>query len=289
MNLKKNVKKIQYLQKENIDKIINEIDFNIFDFDDFISRHKFQCNVFIFFKEAINSENFVISNLKKYFQFKKEYLDINKEKMKKEIFDIAKLDKNTPYFLIFKKTKPEFLFSLYDGYNENIFIFLLNNEDRKNMLYFNPDKLIKKINIETSLKKIINKEINNYQSSYFEEQKLMPTNLGNKLINDLKIIFKLKRPLNIECITNKIIFNIPEENEKELFKYFDNILDKLKIKNMNYYPEIKTNFTLNLGELKKNILSRHFYNVFLHKIGSHFSKKVKEELLNNISKNYEII
>jgi len=275
--------------EESIDKIINEIDFNIFDFDNFISKHKFQCNAFIFFKEAINSENIIISNLKKFFQFKKEYLDINKEKMKKEIFDIAKKDKDTPYFLIFEKTIPQLLLSLICDYNENIFIFLLNNEEGENAICFNPDKLINKINIETSFRNIINQEINNYQSSYLEDQRLMPSNLGNKLINDLKIIFKLKRPLNIESITNKIIFDIPEENEKKLFKYFDNLSDKLRIKNMNYYPEIKTNFTANLAELKKNILPRHFYNIFFHKIGNHFSNKVKEELLNNISKNYKII
>ena len=43
--------------KESIDKILDEIDYNIFDFDNFISKHKFQCNAFIFFKEDESSKN----------------------------------------------------------------------------------------------------------------------------------------------------------------------------------------------------------------------------------------
>jgi len=155
------------------------------------------------------------------------------------------------------------------------------------VIYFKFDKLINKINIETYLKRIINQEINNYQSSYFEEQRLMPSNLENKLTNDLNKIFKIDGLLNIEGITNEIEFDIPESNEKELLKYFDRISEILKIGKIKNYLEIKTNFIKNFGELKANILSRYFYNEFLHKIGNHFAKKLKEGLINELS-NYKL-
>jgi len=273
-------------KKESIDNIFEEVNFDIFDFDDFISKHKFQCNAFIFFKNEKNLENIIFSKLKKYFQFKIEYLEKDKEKVEKKIFENVELDKDTSYFLIFKEEVPQFIWFFAIGYKQTVFIFLLNNEDGENVIFFDSDLLINKINIETSLKRMINQEIN--QSSYFEEQKLMPTNLGNKLINDLNIIFKIKSPLNIEGIVNKIKFDIPEPNEKELLQYFDRISEILKIGKMKNYLEIKTNFIKNFGELKVNILSRHFYNEFLYKIGNHFAKKLKEGLTNEIS-NYKIV
>jgi len=271
-------------KKESLNNIFDKINFDIFDFDHFISKHKFQCNAFIFFKDEKNFENIVISKLKKFFQFNIEYFEENFENVEKKVFEIGELDKDTPYFLIFKEEVPLFIWFLANNYNGTSFIFLLSNKDGKNVIYFKRDKLINKINIETSLKRIINKEINSFQSSYFKEQRLMPTNLENKLTNDLNKIFKINSPLNIEGITNEIEFDIPESNEKELLKYFDRISKILKIDEMKNYPEIKTNFIKNFGELKVNILSRHFYNIFLHKIGNHFAKKLKEGLINELLK-----
>jgi len=276
--------------KESIDNIFDEINFDIFDFDYFISRHKFQCNAFIFFKEENNSENIVISKLQKYFQFNKENSELNIKLVEKKIFDFQKIDKDTPYFLIFKNEVPNFIWFLAMRAKKPIFIFLLGNKGDKgeeNVIYFTSDDLINKINIETSLKRIINQEISSYQSSYFEEQRLMPTNLGKKLTNDLNIIFKINGNLNIEGIIHKIKFEIPETNENKLLNYFDKISKILTIEKMNNYPEIKINFIKNFGELKVNILSRHFYNVFLHKIGNHFAKKLKEGLNKEIS-NYKL-
>ena len=107
------------------------------------------------------------------------------------IFKFAALDKDTPYFLIFEKDAPiEIIPLLIDHANRNVFLFQLGNE--KTRILFMPDSLIKKLNIGTKFKNIISQDMNYYQSSYFEEQRLMPINLENKLINDLNIIFNIK-------------------------------------------------------------------------------------------------
>ena len=272
----KNCEKNIVFNKDSIDNILDEIDFNIFDFDNFILKHKFQCNMFICFEEDENSENIVISNLGNYFNFKTEYPGNNKEKME-IIFKFAKIDKDTPYFLIFEKNIPIKVISLLtEDTNKNIFIFEIKNEESR--IGFNPDNLLQKLNIETKFKNIINQDINYYQSSYFEEQRLMPFNLGNKLINDLNIIFNLREKLNIKGIINKIKFDIPEENENKLLNYLDEISANLKINNKENYLEIKNIFKKNFDELKKNILSRHFYDIFLQKIRKHFQKKMEEKL-----------
>jgi hypothetical protein len=278
----KNCEKNLVFSKDSIDNILDEVDFNIFDFDNFISKHKFQCNTFIFFKEDENFENIVISNLENYFNFNTQHLENNNEKMNM-IFKSAELDKDTPFFLIFEKDFPsEILPLLMYNPNRNIFIFQLKNEESR--VGFIPDVLLKKLNIETKFKNIINQDINYYQSSYFEEERLMPTNLENKLINDLNIIFNIREKLNIKGIINKIKFDIPEENENELLNYLDEITDNLKIKNIENYLEIKKIFKKNFDELKKNILSRHFYDIFLQKIRKHFQKKMEERLFDAIER-----
>ena len=110
---------------------------------------------------------------------------------------------------------------------------------------------------------------------------LMPTNLENKLTKDLNVIFKINGILNLQDIVKEIEFDIPEENEKELIEYFNEILDKLEIKKKDC-SEIEKVFKTNLEKLKKNILSRHFYNLFIYKIGKHFIKKCEEELMKSI-------
>ena len=260
-------------RNESIDKIFDKIDFNIFNVDNFISKHKFQCNVFVFFQDDKNYENIVISILKKYFIFNTQHSD---EKKLKKIIEFAKLDKDTPYFLIFKDRFPwEMLISLLFGVL-NVFLFRENNEKKVKPLFL-PENLIKQLSIENRLRDIINQEIINYQSSYYEEQRLMPTNLENKLINDLNIIFNVKENLNIKGIVNEIKFDIPEEKENELLQYFDTISNKLEIKSIEK-NEIKNIFKTNLDELKKNILSRHFYNILLQRVGGHVKKKIEEDL-----------
>ena len=109
----------------------------------------------------------------------------------------------------------------------------------------------------------------------------MPTNLADKLSKDLKVIFKIKKDLNLQEIIKEINFAIPVNSENELINYFDEISKKLDIKN-EYISEIKEVFKTNLDKLKKNILSRHFYNIFIYKIGKHFRKKFEDELKKNL-------
>ena len=166
---------------------------------------------------------------------------------------------------------------------KNIFIFSINNEKYNKRIYFNAGDFIKEINIESRIKDKLQEEIKRNQLLFSEEIMLMPINLENKLTKDLNVIFKINGILNLQDIVKEIEFDIPEENEKELIEYFNEILDKLEIKKIKIdCLEIEKVFKTNLEKLKKNILSRHFYNLFIYKIGQHFIKKFKEELMKSI-------
>ena len=276
--------------KKSIDKIFDKIDFNIFDFDCFISQIKLECKTYIFSQKEdkklspmMESEDIIISNFKKYFKFYTKHSQLS-EIILNQIFKFIEQDKHTIYFLIFDGYLPDYLITVYSQYRmKNIFIFSINNEKYNKRIYFNAGDFIKEINIESRIKDKLQEEIKRNQLLFSEEIMLMPINLENKLTKDLNVIFKINGILNLQDIVKEIEFDIPEENEKELIEYFNEILDKLEIKKIKIdCLEIEKVFKTNLEKLKKNILSRHFYNLFIYKIGQHFIKKFKEELMKSI-------
>ena len=268
--------------KKIIDNIFDKFDFNIFDFDSFISQIKIECKTYIFGKiNDKESKDIIISIFKKFFKFYTKYSQSNREILRK-IFEFSKQDKHTIYFLIFYGNFPDYFVSLLSHYkNENIFTFQINNEKNNEIIKFFPDDLIKQINIESKIKDKLQEEIKRNQPLFSKEKMLMPNDLEYKLTQDLNMIFKINGILNLKEILNEIKFDIPEKSKKELIEYLYKISDKLEIKKIDLL-EIEKVFKTNLDKLIKNILSRHFYDIFIYKIGKHFKKKFEEELMKSI-------
>ena len=270
--------------KEEIDKIFSKINFDIFDLDDFISKNKYEFNTYIFYnkKDGISSlqkeYEDIIEYFKKYFKFKIKESEISKKKLD-NIFNYIRQDKNTIFFLILEDKNISTFFP-YCLHLTNIFIFQINNKGSRKVP-LDPKYLIEQMNIASKFRDKINQDIKKNLPYYSDEQMLMPTNLENKLSNDLNKIFKVKesKEINIKDFIEKVKFDIPKEKEDELIKYFDEISKIFIIKDNS---EIKKIFITNLNKLIQNVLSKHFYFIFIHKIGKNFREKYIEELTKSL-------
>ena len=272
--------------RESIDKNLDKINYDIFNFDSYISQMKFEFNAYIFYtnnKEFSALENEfdnIVTYFKKYFKFKKKYIEINDNNLE-NISNYIYQDNFRLYFLFFEEKNLQEIVPYFFHCN-NIFVILINNNKESEGNIFITKRIIKQMDIESIFRDKINQEIKNNLPFYSEEQMLMPTNLESKLIYDLNNIFKMKGNINIKGLLEKTKFEIPKEKEDELIKYFDKISEIFKIKDSS---EIKNVFIRNLNKLKLNILSKHFYSIFFHKIGKHFKKKYEEELAKSNEKN----
>ena len=148
--------------------------------------------------------------------------------------------------------------------------------------------MIEKVQYETIIRDLINKNINYYQSLYIKNERLNPINLPSKLNNDINLIFQFKRVLDIKDIISNAKFEISEEKKNQLIKYYDLILETLKEtkgnkniinKDEDKYKEIKNMFIHNLEEVIKNSLSRQLYNICFYRIEMNITKKMKDNLL----------
>ena len=270
--------------RESVDKIFDKFDYNIFDFTHYISQMKFEFNAYIFYNNKDEFESLkkdyknIATYFKKYFKLKIKQFQLNGNNLR-NILNYIEQDIYNLYFLFFEEKSIQKIDPSIFRY-KNMFVFQIN-KNKENQIYlpFKTDKLIEQMNIESIFRDAINQDIKNNLPFYLKPQILMPTNLESKLINDLKIIFKVKGNINIKDFLEKLKFEIPKEKEDELLNYIDKITEILKIKDSS---EIKDIFTKNLKKLILNLLSKHIYFIFVHKIGKHFRNKYEEELSKSI-------
>ena len=270
--------------RESVDKIFDKFDYNIFDFTHYISQMKFEFNAYIFYNNKDEFESLkkdyknIATYFKKYFKLKIKQFQLNGNNLR-NILNYIEQDIYNLYFLFFEEKSIQKIDPSIFRY-KNMFVFQIN-KNKENQIYlpFKTDKLIEQMNIESIFRDAINQDIKNNLPFYLKPQILIPTNLESKLINDLKIIFKVKGNINIKDFLEKLKFEIPKEKEDELLNYIDKITEILKIKDSS---EIKDIFTKNLKKLILNLLSKHIYFIFVHKIGKHFRNKYEEELSKSI-------
>ena len=270
--------------RESVDKIFDKFDYNIFDFTHYISQMKFEFNAYIFYNNKDEFESLkkdyknIATYFKKYFKLKIKQFQLNGNNLR-NILNYIEQDIYNLYFLFFEEKSIQKIDPSIFRY-KNMFVFQIN-KNKENQIYlpFKTDKLIEQMNIESIFRDAINQDIKNNLPFYLKPQILIPTNLESKLINDLKIIFKVKGNINIKDFLEKLKFEIPKEKEDELLNYIDKITEILKIKDSS---EIKDIFTKNLNKLILNLLSKHIYFIFVHKIGKHFRNKYEEELSKSI-------
>ena len=270
--------------RESVDKIFDKFDYNIFDFTHYITQMKFEFNAYIFYNNKDEFESLkkdyknIATYFKKYFKLKIKQFQLNGNNLR-NILNYIEQDIYNLYFLFFEEKSIQKIDPSIFRY-KNMFVFQINkNKESQIYLPFKTDKLIEQMNIESIFRDAINQDIKNNLPFYLKPQILMPTNLESKLINDLKIIFKVKGNINIKDFLEKLKFEIPKEKEDELLNYIDKITEILKIKDSS---EIKDIFTKNLNKLILNLLSKHIYFIFVHKIGKHFRNKYEEELSKSI-------
>ena len=122
--------------RESIDKNLDKINYDIFNFDSYISRMKFEFNAYIFYtnnKEFSALENefdYIATYFKKYFKFKKKYIEINDNNLE-NIFNYIYQDNFRLYFLFFEEKNLKEIF-LYSIRCTNIFaIQIINNKESK--------------------------------------------------------------------------------------------------------------------------------------------------------------
>ena len=270
--------------RESVDKIFDKFDYNIFDFTHYITQMKFEFNAYIFYNNKDEFESLkkdyknIATYFKKYFKLKIKQFQLNGNNLR-NILNYIEQDIYNLYFLFFEEKSIQKIDPSIFRY-KNMFVFQIN-KNKENQIYlpFKTDKLIEQMNIESIFRDAINQDIKNNLPFYLKPQILIPTNLESKLINDLKIIFKVKGNINIKDFLEKLKFEIPKEKEDELLNYIDKITEILKIKDSS---EIKDIFTKNLNKLILNLLSKHIYFIFVHKIGKHFRNKYEEELSKSI-------
>ena len=209
----------------------------------------------------------------------------------KNIFDYLHQDIHRINFIFFdaKNIKKLFYYIIMGGVK--IYAFQINIDEESQNVPLNTKMLLERMKIELKFREKINHDIKNNLPFHYEKQMLMPTNLESKLINDLNKIFKVNGNINIRNILKEIKFEISKEKEDELIKNFDEITKILEIKDIS---EIKNTFISNLKKLEQNLLSKHFYFIFIHKIGKYFRKKYEEEFRKtlenfNNSKKYSIV
>lgn len=270
--------------RERVDKIFDKFDYNIFDFAHYISQMKFEFNAYIFYNNNDEFESLkkdyknIATYFKKYFKLKIKQFQLNDNNLR-NILNYIEQDIYSLYFLFFEEKSILKIDPSIFRY-KNMFVFQINkNKESQMYLPFKTDKLIEQMSIESKFRDAINQDIKNNLPFYLKPQMLMPTNLESKLLNDLKIIFKVKGNINIKDYLEKLKFEIPKEKEDELLNYIDKITEILKIKDSS---EIKDIFTKNLNKLILNLLSKHIYFIFVHKIGKHFRNKYEEELSKSI-------
>ena len=270
--------------RESVDKIFDKFDYNIFDFAHYISQMKFEFNAYIFYNNKDEFESLkkdyknIATYFKKYFKLKIKQFQLNGNNLR-NILNYIEQDIYSLYFLFFEEKSILKIDPSIFRY-KNMFVFQINkNKESQIYLPFKTDKLIEQMSIESKFRDAINQDIKNNLPFYLKPQILMPTNLESKLLNDLKIIFKVKGNINIKDYLEKLKFEIPKEKEDELLNYIDKITEILKIKDSS---EIKDIFTKNLNKLILNLLSKHIYFIFVHKIGKHFRNKYEEELSKSI-------
>jgi len=298
LEFEKKCEKYISFDKENIENILNKIDYNIYDYNCYISQIKFEYEAYIFYNnenEFLSSKKDyqnIISRFKKYFKFKINLYEINKDKIDlKNIFNYMKQGLYRINFIFFDAKILNIMFPYINKSGINIYSFQININPESQNNDFDTKKLLERMKIELKFREKINHDIKHNLPFHYEEQMLMPTNLESKLINDLNKIFKVNGNINIRNILEEIKFEIPKEKEDELIKYFDEIAETLEIKDIS---EIKNTFISNLKKLEQNLLSKHFYFIFIHKIGKYFRKKYEEGLgkvienFNN-SKKYSLV
>ena len=272
--------------KEDINKAFAEVDLNVIDNKKFISSIKIPCYCYVLRDNNEKNkkyENKILSKIKADYEFKVNYSEYSFERLN-NIFVLAKKNINELFFVVVSKeiNLIDIIHLLNIG-NDNVCLILYGIKGQG--AFFIRDKFINKNNLERLIKQLLNNNMKLCQNRHTNDEKLMPNNLLNKIINDFKFIFQTDLTINLNKIIEKIKFEISEDKMKNLIASFDSVMELIgfaKTKNDYLYNKIKTTFTFNLDELIKNILSRYFYSILLYRSGVNALKELENKLLINL-------
>ena len=202
-----------------------------------------------------------------------------------EIFKYAEQDSSFAYFIYIEKELDDFISYLINkGRSNNLFLIIGKTEEKECFNWANELKSF--IDYETIIRNKKNIFFQENRKKYSKNEYLIKKNIENKLITDLKIIFKSNESLDLKESFNALKLEISDNDKQELVNYFIKIMNILNItkENNKYYLLIENIFKKNLDNLIENILSKHIYDLSFSKIMKNIIDGFNNELLEILKK-----